>query len=562
MKQLLLIVALFCAANTALWAQPANDDCSGAIEIMLDANVEFSTIGASDVGPNVMGCGGFTPAENDSIPADIWFTYTATADGFLEWSNCGTADYDSRMAVYAADDACSVTNDDLIACNDDGTACADNTSEMLFPATAGQTYILRLGGYADATIPATSGTGTVTLTVRDDILPNDFCATATTITLGEDQPITNVGATTDGPSHPGNEVCFGFNFPTMDADVWFDYTADLTGTVRFNLCGSISFDSRIAVYAPGSACPPEDGDLLFCNDVGTDATCPPGQFHSDLFFDVVEGETYKIRVGGFATGGQGSGTFDFTEETPPEPPSNDLCENAIPVDIVSFEEAENGDGFVSGTTVAATIPSSGFIPPACANPTGDFASVWYSFESNGNEEVQVDISRLEAGSNFIVELFTDCDTRIDTTGGNNCSFVVDDVSFISDTVTGLPAGESVTILVRVMTFTIFDPAGGFALQVSGATPSRIRELSVVENFTMFPNPVGEYATIDFNLKRAKDLSLDVIDMLGRKVETVDLGQLRAGPQRYTFSTSQLQSGMYTLWLNDGLAGRQIKMMKR
>ncbi|MEM8584740.1 MAG: T9SS type A sorting domain-containing protein [Bacteroidota bacterium] len=559
MNRFLLVACLISATYFHAFAQPANDDCANAIAITLDTDVEFSTIGATDVGPNVMGCSSFTPAENDSIPADIWYTYTAAEDGFLEWTNCSTADFDSRMAVYATDDPCMASNDNLVNCNDDGSGCDLFTSSMLFSVTAGQAYALRLGGFGDEEGTA-SGTGTVRLIVRDDLLPNDFCANAATLTLGMGQQFTTVGATTDGPNHPGNAECFGFNSITAGQDIWYDYTADFTGTVRMDFCGMITYDSRVAIYAPGSSCPPLAEDLLACNDDGAEPDCAQPNFHSDIFFDVVNGETYKIRVGGFGNE-SGSGTFDFTAEDRPEPPANDICDNAIPVDVVTYEAAENGDGFIEGTTIAATVPD-GFAPPACTNDQGTFHSVWYSFESAGNEEVQVSLTGTLPGSNFIVELFSDCSTRIDTSGGNNCFFVNPDDEFIVDTITGLPSGENATILIRVMTYSTFEPTGPFALQVAAESPSSVSELTSAEDMKLFPNPTNGVANLSFNLSRTEDLVVDIYDLLGRPVSTQDLGRVNGGQQQIELATDQLAAGMYTVVLSNGRAQRQLKLMVR
>ncbi|MEO0787476.1 MAG: T9SS type A sorting domain-containing protein [Bacteroidota bacterium] len=560
MNRLLLVACLFLATHFYAFAQPANDDCSNAIAISLDTDVEFSTLGASDVGPNVTGCGAFTPAENDSIPADIWYTYTATADGFLEWTNCGTADFDSRMAVYETSDPCMASNMNLVNCNDDGPDCDLFTSSMLFSVTSGQTYALRLGGFGDADGSA-SGTGTVRLIIRDDLLPNDFCDNAFPLSLGEGQQFSTVGATTDGPNHPGNAECFGFNSITAGQDIWYDYTADFTGTVRMDFCGMINYDSRVAIYAPGSSCPPLADDLLACNDDGAESDCASPNFHSDVFFDVVNGETYKIRIGGFGTE-TGSGTFDFIAQDRPEPPSNDLCDNAIPIDVVSYEDAENGDGFIEGTTVAATINEEAFVTPGCTNDQGSFHSVWYSFESGGNEEVQVALTGTLPGSNFIVELFTECGTRIDTTGGNNCFFVNPDDPFVTDTVTGLPAGENATILIRVMTYSTFDPTGPFALQIAAESPSSVSELTSAEDIKLFPNPTSGVTNLSFNLSRTENLEVAVFDLLGRPVSNLNLGRVNGGRQQIELPTDQLASGMYTVVLSNGQAQRQLKLVVR
>ena len=68
----------------------------------------------------------------------------------------------------------------------------------------------------------------------------------------------------------------------------------------------------------------------------------------------------------------------------------------------------------------------------------------------------------------------------------------------------------------------------------------------------FPEPFNSTTVIVYNLKTATSVSLEVFDIRGRLVESRDLGFLRAGIQRATFSPrSDLSSGMYWYRLETG-----------
>lgn len=562
MKRLLLSCCLVLAATFTLFAQPANDDCGSAISFVLDEVVSFTTVDATTDGVTHPSCLG----ANDSIPADVWYTFTAAEEIPVIWTNCGTADYDSRVAVYATDDPCMATDINLVACNDDGSDAACDeffTSTVVFLAEAGQTYTFRVGGFAGDDGIISTGSGTFTLSEFESAVANDLCALAIPLELGAGQSFSTLGATTDGPNHPDNADCFGFGSITAGQDIWYTYTADFTGTVFWNFCGTIDYDSRIVVYGPGASCTPSAEDLYACNDDGTESSsCASPNFHSDLFFDVVNGESYLLRVGGFGSDA-GDGTFDFLAEDRPPAPTNDLCDDAIAMDVVSFIEADDGDGFVAGTTVSSTIDEENFLAPACTNDQGTFADVWYSFESNGNTEVRVDLTGTDgSGADFVLDLWTDCGVRLDTTGTNNCVTADDDNPFATETITGLPADQNVTIFVRILTYTTFSPTGPFAVQVSAASPSAIRELDEVENLTLYPNPVQDLATVDFSLREALDLELEIFDLFGRSIENHQLGRMTAGLQRYSFDTSNLPAGMYTVLLSNGRAAQQMKMVVR
>ncbi|MHC5113429.1 MAG: DUF2341 domain-containing protein [Planctomycetota bacterium] len=125
-----------------------NDDCSNAF-IISDGDTPFSTVDATTDGPALPGS--CTPPLD--MVNDVWFRYTATANGFLVVSTCNQADYDSRLAVYTPD--CG----DLIAlaCSNDAPGCG-LTSELSIDLLVGEEILIRVGGFDG------SGTGTLTLT--------------------------------------------------------------------------------------------------------------------------------------------------------------------------------------------------------------------------------------------------------------------------------------------------------------------------------------------------------------------------------------------------------------
>jgi hypothetical protein len=563
MLRLLLTGLLMATLPFVLSAQEANDDCANAVEILVDLAVPFSTIDATNVGPVVTGCGGFTPAENDSIPADIWFIWTAVESGTYSWSNCGTGVFDSRMAVYNGTDACAITNDDLVNCNDDGTGCTNAESDVIFLATAGETYVLRLGGFADADTAPTMGEGTVELT-QLNVPANDACTNAVAITLGADQQFTNVNATTDGPSHDGSNPCFQFADLTINGDVWYTYTPDFSGTVEWTTCDDINFDSRMAVYQPGASCPPLPEDLYGCNDDGVD--CTAGTFHSQMFFEVEAGETYLLRIGGFVQGGVGVGTFDLINNSPPEPPANDDCANATETMIITPAEADDFDFAEVGTTLNATFNSDDFRNPSCNpfNPGGLWGDVWYTVETQGNDSIQMRLfsDGEQQATDFFIEAFASCTDTLASPVAGTCLLVdaADNLGARS-TITGLPSGENITILIRVATRLTTQAPGGFGFQLVGDISTSTREELQVEDLKLYPNPANEQITVSMNLPEGTVLEAQVFDLLGRNVLSRDLGNLPGGHQQFTLNTSDLTAGIYSLRLTDGRASQSLKFVK-
>ena len=78
---------------------------------------------------------------------DVWFRFTAPESTVIDVANCGMSTLDSKIAIYGGADCSSP----VIACSDDN--CATQT-KVTFAATAGQSYLIRIGAYA------ATGTGT------------------------------------------------------------------------------------------------------------------------------------------------------------------------------------------------------------------------------------------------------------------------------------------------------------------------------------------------------------------------------------------------------------------
>lgn len=255
------------------WCAPPNDECAGAIEVGEGSHL-FSNINATDSGA-YPACAN---AQDDEIRSDIWYRVTADCSGTMTVSTCDGTSLDTKIGVYQGG-ACPVTpaNLVLLGCNDD--ACGVPSS-VTVPVLIGQQFLVRIGGYQGV-----QGSGTFDVSY-DCNLPNDVCSGAVAIGLGE-TAFTTLPATTGAPAVPG---C-GTGQAVIAADIWFDFLSPCTGPIEVSTCGTVSYDSKIAVY---DSCPGA-GDLpLACNDDAVGCNLA-----SKLSFMAVGGSTYRIRVGGF-----------------------------------------------------------------------------------------------------------------------------------------------------------------------------------------------------------------------------------------------------------------------
>ena len=131
---------------------PANDNCAGAVAIG-NANTAFNTSSATTSTPALpTTC---TDGAGSAIYRDVWYRYTASCAGVATASTCGTASFDTRLAVYTGTACPTATT--AIACDDNTTGCAANTTSVSWAVTAGSTWYVRVGAPANV-----GGTGTLT----------------------------------------------------------------------------------------------------------------------------------------------------------------------------------------------------------------------------------------------------------------------------------------------------------------------------------------------------------------------------------------------------------------
>ncbi|MDT8299958.1 MAG: GEVED domain-containing protein [Sedimentisphaerales bacterium] len=110
-----------------------NDNCQNAKPIGNVSGMAFDTSNATFDGPG-----------HCLTSPNIWYIYTATCTGKATVSLCGSG-YDTKMAVYNGG-GCNPSLSRLIECNDDSCGWQ---SEVTFDATAGQQYLIEVGGFGD-----------------------------------------------------------------------------------------------------------------------------------------------------------------------------------------------------------------------------------------------------------------------------------------------------------------------------------------------------------------------------------------------------------------------------
>jgi hypothetical protein len=377
---------------------PAYDnDCATSPAMAVNGVVySFDTVGANTDGPDEIGCG----SDGSDLPvwSDLWYMIDADVDGFLTATCCLDANFDTKIAIYDAGAQGSILDpsflpESFIACNED---CDDPdffTSELVVSVTGGNQYLVRLGGFSQAT-----GTGNIRMDVDEPAPPLEPQSC--------DTPGDNPVSQSDTPDlTDGGIACAAAGITTENAYCRV-YTKDELGGGDYQV-NCINFGrSNSGSYLPGIINlykDPDGGDpgpmgnleLLASNEFGG-YTTPEGFAADTVSFgdqpvcvSLADGETlvvemaYGASVDGFVTFGGGNantpGSFvwirsascgiteyitlesiGFTQQWTVEVSGTNGCEGGVecPGDF-------NGDGIVDGADFGTVLAAWGACPAPC-----------------------------------------------------------------------------------------------------------------------------------------------------------------------------------------------------
>lgn len=280
---------------------PANNACASATIVTAGNTYAGTTVNATNDGTS--SCP--TVVASQTRP-DVWYTYTAPSNGTLQLDTCLSSPTDTVMSVHSA---CPGNAANQLACNDDAlttgpcSAVTNNYSSYLTLAmTVGQTVKIRVGMYSATTAPFTLRVNFVPAA-----LPNDTCAGAFAVGSGA-TAFNTAAALTEATT---DTVCNYFSYSGVAKDLWYKYTAECTGDLSVDTCGS-SYDTKLAVYG---SCPAGNDTALGCDDDANPA-CASSTLQSRVIVPVTAGHLYYIRVGGYRSAGgvesSGAGTLNVS----------------------------------------------------------------------------------------------------------------------------------------------------------------------------------------------------------------------------------------------------------
>ena len=333
----LLVVPLFFAS--ALFAQPANDECSNAIMLNDVSNWCSATGAYSNAGATL------SPVANPSCfpngANDVWFSFVAEAN-YVSVTVVGNTSGNippggtleqPQLAIYEG--SCSGTLN-LLQCASDGFG-NNVVTTLAGPLIIGQTYFIRVDARND-------NEGTFKLCVNNyNAVPDPSGDCPTGVILCDKSPF-NVESV-EGEGSVANEVDPGICIQAEISSSWYRWTCKDPGTLAFTITpNNPSDDIDFAVFElPGGIndcsnkvkirceaagenvgspfpdwepCTGPTGLSLTETDTDEIPGCPAGQNNFVSAIDMVAGKSYALVINNFSQTGNGfsmefggSGTF-------------------------------------------------------------------------------------------------------------------------------------------------------------------------------------------------------------------------------------------------------------
>jgi hypothetical protein len=101
---------------------------------------------------------------------------------------------------------------------------------------------------------------------------------------------------------------------------------------------------------------------------------------------------------------------------------------------------------------------------------------------------------------------------------------------------------------------------GFTIRVISELPMAVAERNVVEEVSMWPNPVEDIIGLSFNSSRNANLILSIVDLNGRMIRSSN-SAVNVGNNRHSISVADLEAGMYLLQISDGAQSTSRRFVK-
>jgi len=90
----------------------------------------------------------------------------------------------------------------------------------------------------------------------------------------------------------------------------------------------------------------------------------------------------------------------------------------------------------------------------------------------------------------------------------------------------------------------------------------LSENELLNGVNIFPNPSANDATVEFNLANASDVVINVLDITGKTVETIKIGNATAGANSANLNVTNFATGIYNVVISSNEASVTKKFVKK
>ncbi|MFK5878126.1 MAG: T9SS type A sorting domain-containing protein [Flavobacteriaceae bacterium] len=362
---------------------------------------------------------------------------------------------------------------------------------------------------------------------------NDFCSGAITLTVGatcSNTLITLDGTETDsGIGDPGCASYFG-------GDLWYKLVMPASGEIRVETDtdnGSIT-DGGMAIYT-GADC--NNLTLYQCDDSSNTSS---GDDFERIVVTQPVGSTIYIRV--WEYNGLGPGTFNICayEFTPPPPPTNDDCVDAITLAVGAGCTPIIGtnSGATDSEVADATIPD-----PGCGSYLG--GDVWFKLvvPPTGDLAIETYEDDLNITDGGMAIYSGTCDPNgLTLLSCDDDSGIISGEAFERIELLGQTPGE--TLFVRIWAYDNSE-VGTFNICATEFSPLSVTN-EEINTFSMYPNPAKGF--VNFNSTINNTISIKVYDVQGKLILIEKSFKVNGSSQ---LDVSNLKSGVYFVKAEDG-----------
>ena len=605
MKKTILSFIISLAA-LSVYAQPANDVCSGAQAVTPNGTcVGGTTVAAGDHWIGTVGC-------QSGNHIEVWYSFVATNTQLDITVTNGTMTGNIEFILVESTGPCS-------GLSLQGSLCgASPLTGSITSLTIGVTYYYTISS-------STSSQGTFTTCVNNVAppppAPGQDCPTATILCASTNFSIGSLGAGTgaiSGNASNENLSALGCLLADERQSQWYKFTVGQTGTIEFLLNPNTNLDDiDWAIYnittsgcalTPGGAaaggatqvacnfsgCPGNTGILNPATDpctvtdyfgcAGAPATCQAGDIAQFSIAPptLVAGQTYAMVIDNYSvTNGGFAFTYGATQTVVMGQPATfasslDATCMIVTVDRTPFYTGTNstylwnyGDGFTSTAGVPGPHTYGSIGTYTVSLTVTDAVGCVQTFSQTVNIGciLPVTLTLFDAqfsygkvNINWITE--TEINNNYFTVERSTDGILFEAVSIVKG------AGNS----NNRISYSSLDlkPKKGISYYRLKQTdydgnfeyfePVAVSVKNSFDDVLVYPNPVTGNGFIEFSSMQEMAQTISIYDISGRVVYE-KLYDVKKGGNKLVLETTNLTKGMYFIRLADGAEGVNIKFIK-